>query len=117
MIELDNLREISGGDEEFIIGVLTLFVSKENEYARCVDEAISAGDLEQLRQIVHKIKSSVSVIGMSKFRSHLNELEKKLLDQELSLAEAAEEANVVLDEFHKAEEEVRQLLLQMRPNG
>lgn len=117
MIELHNLREISGGDEEFVIGVLTLFVSKEDEYAKIVEHAIKIENLEELRQIVHKIKSSVSVIGMRQFSSNLNTLEKKLFNNELTVPKAIFEAKLILTEFHKAEEEVRELLQQMQPNA
>ncbi len=76
--DLSNLEEISGGDKEFISGALQLFVSKKGEYSEMHQKALASDDVDLIRQSVHKMKSSVSVIGYNSLRSEWAKLEVQL---------------------------------------
>ena len=110
MLNLDNLREIADGDETFIVEVLTVFLKKEAEYAGALKKAIKTQDMEMLRQITHKIKSSISVLGMDEFRQNLHYLEKGVENGSLEMSKTISLAEAALDEFYESLEAAKKVL-------
>jgi len=110
MLNLNNIRQISAGDESFIKGVLKVYLTKEKEYSTSLSVSLSEKNYEDLRQIVHKIKSSVSVLGMDDFRHQLNTFEKALESHMLSDEEITNTANIIAAEFTRSLEVVRKEL-------
>lgn len=110
MLNLSNIRQISAGDESFVIGVLKVYLTKEKEYTTSLSESLAAKNYEDLRQIVHKIKSSVSVLGMEEYRQQLNTFEKALESNLLSDAEIKNNADMVATQFARSLEVVRKEL-------
>ncbi len=110
MLNLDNLREIAAGDEDFVKDVLAVFLKKEEEYSTTLQASIDTLDMEAMRQIVHKIKSSISVLGMEDYRLQLNFLEKGVENGSLEQDKALALANKALADFYKALESSRTML-------
>nr|WP_299383030.1 Hpt domain-containing protein [Allomuricauda sp.] len=62
---LDYIKEISGGNEEFekkFLNIIqTEFPKEMNEYI----QTLEANDLEELAKIVHKIKHKLGILGLT----------------------------------------------------
>lgn len=114
MLDLSNIRQIAGGDETFIKGVLQLFLTKEKEYADGIKRELSTKNYNELRQVVHKMKSSISVLGMTDFKKRLNELELGIEKQFLSEEQIATGSQEALEEFMVSLQVVRDYLKSMR---
>ena len=110
MLNLSNIRQISAGDEGFVKGVLKVYLTKEKEYSTSLKESLNTKNYEDLRQIVHKIKSSVSVLGMDEFRAQLNTFEKALESNMLSDTEISNTTGLISAEFVRSLEVVRKEL-------
>ena len=75
-IDLTQLLEISGDDQEFVLEILELI--KENTPQLAVDlrSCLNAGDFDGIRTKAHKYKSSVSILNNPEIIKFLNELEE-----------------------------------------
>jgi HPt (histidine-containing phosphotransfer) domain-containing protein len=73
--DLDYLRTMSGGDEEFIREMIDLFREQVDEYGRLMPELLLKKDYDSLSKMAHKAKSSVAVMGMQDVADLLKELE------------------------------------------
>ncbi len=110
MLNLANIRQLSAGDESFVTGVLKVYLTKEEEYSSTLSSSLKAKNYEDLRQIVHKIKSSVSVLGMEAFRQQLNTFEKALESNMLADTEIANTTAIIEAEFMRSLDAVRKEL-------
>ncbi len=113
MLDLSNIRQIAGGDESFVKGVLQVFLTKEKEYSEGIQRELENKNYYELRQVVHKIKSSISVLGMMDFKKRLNELELGMEKNLLSEEEIASGATKALAEFMESLQVVRDFLKAM----
>jgi len=99
-IDLSYLREMSGGNKELILEMISIFASQVKDFGVEMDQLLESGQYETLGKLAHKAKSSVSIMG-------LNDLAKSLKDLENS---AAERKNIdsygrIVDSFKKTTEE------------
>lgn len=113
MLDLTNIREIASGDEGFVKGVLQVFLTKEAEYSEGINRELANKNYYDLRQVVHKIKSSISVLGMMEFKKQLNELELGMEKGLLSEEQIAEGSKAALTEFLRSLQVVRDYLKTM----
>lgn len=113
MLDLTNIRQISAGDETFVKGVLEVFLTKEKEYTESIQREWQNKNYFELRQAVHKIKSSISVLGMSEFKTKLNKLEAGIEKSLLSDSQIEEGVEETLSDFSHALTAVRAQLQQM----
>jgi len=60
---LDYLKELSGGDRNFITEILELFITEAPQSVEQSFRYLREMNLEMLRINVHKLKSSVQVVG------------------------------------------------------
>lgn len=109
-LDLKNLEEISSGDQAFIVGALNLFVSKQDEYTAMMNDALASTSLDEIRQAVHKMKSSVSVIGYAKIRQDWSKFETQLESGLLELDAAMTKAKEVHSKYLGIVEEVKTYL-------
>ncbi|GIV34940.1 MAG: hypothetical protein KatS3mg031_2475 [Chitinophagales bacterium] len=61
--KLDYLRELSGGDAGFMKEIIEMFILEAPRALEQAQACLLEKNLEQLRMIVHKLKSSVQVVG------------------------------------------------------
>lgn len=75
-IDLTELREMSDNNAEFIQEMLELFVSEMTAHLQQLESCIASGDDENTEYIAHKLKSSITMIGMDiKLLELLSEIE------------------------------------------
>ena len=73
--DLNYLRTMSGGDENFIREMVSIFKEQVLEYAEQMPILLETADYENLSKLAHKAKSSVAVMGMEQEADSLKELE------------------------------------------
>jgi HPt (histidine-containing phosphotransfer) domain-containing protein len=72
---LDYLHQMSGGDELFVKEMVKLFLKQVPLELEKLSTA--ASDSQTVKQIAHKLKSSVSMVGADYLLIHIKELEQK----------------------------------------
>jgi len=74
-INLSYLREISEGNEAFIIEMIEMFLHNTPEALEHMDECFKKKNWEELRLIAHRIKPSFAYMGLSDTQKMLAEIE------------------------------------------
>ena len=100
IVDLSYLREMSGGNKELILEMMSIFTSQVEEFSKELDKLLNEGQYEVLGKLAHKAKSSVSIMG-------LNDLAGRLKDLENSAAERKniESYGSIVDNFKQTTEE------------
>jgi HPt (histidine-containing phosphotransfer) domain-containing protein len=73
--KLDYLRELSGGDSGFIAEILEMFISEAPQAITQAVDHLGKQNLDMVRITVHKLKSSVQVVGGNHLTSLICEIE------------------------------------------
>jgi HPt (histidine-containing phosphotransfer) domain-containing protein len=74
-IDLSYLREMSGGNKELILEMISIFKSQVTEFSTDMDKLLSSKQYELLGKLAHKAKSSVSIMGLDELSQRLKDLE------------------------------------------
>jgi HPt (histidine-containing phosphotransfer) domain-containing protein len=74
-IDLSYLREMSGGNKELVLEMISIFNSQVIEFGQTMDQLLASGQFESLGKLAHKAKSSVSILGMEHLAQQLKNLE------------------------------------------
>jgi HPt (histidine-containing phosphotransfer) domain-containing protein len=72
---LDYLKELSDGNEEFIKDIVATFVDETPENIKKLQAAISAKDYLTIKTVAHKIKPSMTFFGISELEGEVLALE------------------------------------------
>lgn len=90
--KLDYLRELSGGDRDFIAEILEMFISEAPQAMMQSSQYLEQKNYELLRITVHKLKSSVQVVGgnhltglISDIEAYAKDSKPEMLPQMLSM--------------------------------
>ena len=99
-IDLSYLREMSGGNKELILEMISIFSTQVKEFSSEMDQLLVNQQYELLGKLAHKAKSSVSIMG-------LNDLALRLKELELSANQGKNKATyaVTIDDFKKTTDE------------
>jgi HPt (histidine-containing phosphotransfer) domain-containing protein len=73
--KLDYLRELAGGDLNFIAEILEMFIDEAPQAIKQSLEHLDKKNYELLRITVHKLKSSVQVVGGNHLTALICEIE------------------------------------------
>jgi HPt (histidine-containing phosphotransfer) domain-containing protein len=73
--DLNYLKTMSGGDDNFIREMIDLFREQIGEYKQFMPELLRNKDYDSLSKMAHKAKSSVAVMGMAQVADQLKDLE------------------------------------------
>jgi HPt (histidine-containing phosphotransfer) domain-containing protein len=74
-IDLSYLREMSGGNKELILEMISIFKSQVVEFGQDMDQLLETKQYELLGRLAHKAKSSVSIMGLETLALSLKDLE------------------------------------------
>ena len=64
MVNLNYLKQLSGGDEEFEKEMIRLFLEQMPADLELIRKSIAENNPIQIRQIIHKIKPTLSLFGL-----------------------------------------------------
>lgn len=88
MYNLSKIEELSGGDEDFIVSVIVLFVEEVPEDMGKIEEAIAAQDFKKVYQHAHKIKPNVDLVGLDNAFQHILEIEQSAKQENIEEVKA-----------------------------
>jgi HPt (histidine-containing phosphotransfer) domain-containing protein len=74
-IDLSYLREMSGGNKDLVLEMISIFNSQVVEFAQSMDQLLTSRQFESLGKLAHKAKSSVSIMGLEELALQLKKLE------------------------------------------
>jgi HPt (histidine-containing phosphotransfer) domain-containing protein len=74
-IDLSYLREMSGGNKELVLEMISIFKSQVVEFTTNMNQLLNDKQYEQLGKLAHKAKSSVSIMGLEELATQLKDLE------------------------------------------
>lgn len=73
--DLTYLREMSAGNHELVVEMITLFETQIEEFYELMDESLKNKEWIKLGQLAHKAKSSVSIMGLNDLATDMKQLE------------------------------------------
>jgi len=74
-IDLSYLREMSGGNKELVLEMISIFQSQVVEFGQTMDQLLDSKQYELLGKLAHKAKSSVAIMGLENLAQRLKDLE------------------------------------------
>ena len=78
LIDFHYLKDFSDGDENFIKNMISLFLDKTPETMEIIMESNTNDDIKILKDEIHKLKSSLSILGMVKASDCVDIIEKEI---------------------------------------
>jgi HPt (histidine-containing phosphotransfer) domain-containing protein len=95
-IDLSYLREMSGGNKDLILEMITIFKSQAIEFGKEMDQLLESKQYELLGKLAHKAKSSVSIMGLEELAQQLKHLENSTHE-----GKHTEDYALIVDAFKK----------------
>lgn len=74
-IDLTYLNDIAGGDAEFMIDMIDIFIDQTPVYVEQLIAAISEKDWKMVGDIAHKIKPTLAFMGVDNAKDKMAEIE------------------------------------------
>ncbi|HSH65122.1 MAG TPA: ATP-binding protein, partial [Bacteroidia bacterium] len=99
VINLDFLIDSMGGKKDVIRETIDIFLSQMPEDLEIINEAVKIGDYLKIKNYAHKMKSTVSIIGIRALKPVLEEMEN--LGAAKKDMERIKELTIELNEFCK----------------
>ena len=72
---LDKINEMADGDDDFINSVISVFLEEVPQDLEGLENALEAGNYEQVYQLAHKIKPNVDLLGMEQTKAAALQIE------------------------------------------
>lgn len=101
LYNLTSLQNLSRGDNEFIVKMISIFIEQTTDVIKEIREAILLDDFLEVNRLIHKIKPSVESLGITSIISEIKLLEK---------ADDKEQIRIL---FAKVKEVLEQTVLQL----
>lgn len=76
-IDLSYLNEIAGGDAEFMIEMIDIFIEQTPIYTEQLVQAVNDGDWKTVGDVAHKIKPTLAFMGVNKAKDQMASIEQK----------------------------------------
>jgi HPt (histidine-containing phosphotransfer) domain-containing protein len=76
-IDLSYLNEIAGGDAEFMIDMIDIFIEQTPIYTDQLIDAVNAKDWKTVGDIAHKIKPTLAFMGENHAKEQMASIEQK----------------------------------------
>ncbi len=105
LIDISYLKEISDGDESFIEEMLTMFKTNTPIQLNLIEKYLNNGSDQELRKIIHKMKSSLGLIGINTATELIQKIELKI-DKNKSKENWIDDLNTVRNLCESALKEV-----------
>lgn len=102
LYDLTQLKEISGGDNDFIESILDTFRTDMPQMLSYLQKAYRENDLEEVGKKAHKMKSSIDFMGIDRIKQTIRDVErqgKESIDE--SLASDIQKIEEVIQEVLK----------------
>lgn len=108
VINLDFLSKISKGRKDFFMSMIDIFIEQNTTDLLTLKNAIGNSDFDAIRLLAHKIRTSVSFIGLEQVQEQLQEMEL-LGEQEMDIERTQQLYCDVVAVCAAAEKELEQI--------
>lgn len=71
LFDLGKLKEIAKGNEDFVVKMIRLFIKEAPAAITSVKQAMQGGDLGKVKDLLHRIKPSISSMGIVSIKNDL----------------------------------------------
>jgi len=75
LYNLKQLEDLSDGNKEFILEIVTLFILEIPSLIESIEKALEENNIEALSKISHKIKPSIDLFGIKSITKDIRILE------------------------------------------
>lgn len=82
---LDGIREISGGDDTFVLSIIETFRTNTPEYIKKMNLGLAKGDLDVLKRYAHQMKPSFDILGITQGSKLIRMLEEELVNSTINM--------------------------------
>jgi HPt (histidine-containing phosphotransfer) domain-containing protein len=82
VIDLSYLEEVSGGNNEFIIEMIDLFLAQTPGHIDELLTAVSAKDWKKIAELAHKVKPTLAFMGVESVKEVMAEIESNGRNEE-----------------------------------
>ncbi|GLB53201.1 phosphotransfer protein [Neptunitalea chrysea] len=100
MYNLGKIEELSGGDQDFILSVVALFIEEVPQDMEQIEFAISEKNFLKVYQHAHKIKPNVDLVGLDVAFQEILEIEQSAKNELFD--EVLEKYAVIKSEINEA---------------
>lgn len=76
-IDLTYLNEIAGGDAEFMIDMIDIFIEQTPVYTEQIIAAIATKDWKTVGDVAHKIKPTLAFMGVNTAKEQMASIESR----------------------------------------
>jgi len=76
LYDLSNLEEMSEGDQEFMVTMISYFVDNTPEVLETLNTSTQNHDWEAVRHIAHKLKPQLNYVGISQIEDDVEQIEQ-----------------------------------------
>ena len=80
LYDLTNLKNQTGNDDDFLKQMVALFIIQISEQIEKMKIAIQQKDWAEIRFIMHKMKSAITIFGIKSLRELIHEIEIMIPD-------------------------------------
>jgi len=108
LYNLDKLTELSGGDEEFILSVISVFLEETPQDLASLKDAIQTETFDDIYQHAHKIKPNVDLMGMEEVRVKVLQIETE--------GKNGKDMKVIHEIFPFVEESINKVMMELKDN-
>lgn len=109
LISLEYLESISGNNKDFEAEILNEFILHTGSKLTALEEALKTRNYKELKQILHSLKSMVTIVFKKDLLPEIEQLEHEINREDID-ASHFEQANVLIVTIRKGMAEVRELL-------
>lgn len=108
-VDLSYLNDIAGGNVEFVIDMIDIFLEQTPGYFEQLGAAIKQQDWKATGEVAHKIKPTLAFVGAEDLRVKMQELESnaRALVNLDTIPESFEEINETCEQIYEGLQQAR----------
>lgn len=110
LIDLAQVDDMAGGDEEFKQNILTQFNHVLTDSIIEIPEAIQKKDTKQIRNLIHRIKPNAGYFGLKKIAGMCKDIMQLIDENPAELNHIFDLAHEITTQLSQAADEVKQVL-------
>jgi HPt (histidine-containing phosphotransfer) domain-containing protein len=76
LYDLAQLRELAGGNEEFVQKMVHMFITMVPEFTGRIKDSLHQEDYEDIGSAAHKLKPSIDMLGILSLKQKIRDLEQ-----------------------------------------
>ncbi|TKB95272.1 Hpt domain-containing protein [Pedobacter cryophilus] len=105
IIDLTYLRDVASDNTEFMIEMIDIFLAQTPGYVEQLTTAVDQKDWSKMAELSHKIKPTMSFMGVESAKNTLGEIETKSRNQE--------DYEGIVAEFDKMKETFKMIFIKL----